>query len=242
MTQPNNRPRALAFLRGRRILYQLEHPLLHLGRARSCDITIRCGGISRFHAAFDLTGLHLLGDGRQHKACVICHEGEGPASNHDLSNGNGCRKAFVKDLASLNGTWLNNRRLEPHVWHPLESGDTLMFASADEAHLVFELPAFPGSPSVSRPLKEVKSKDPEKESHSPSKEPPPPAKLLPTKDYSCHRNTPQANKRSSDQRANSRDSDKAHRRLADAGNVIGAAEGKKAAPAEKIVQSNSPTT
>ena len=149
MAQPKDSPRALALLRGRSILYQLEHPLLHLGRARSCDITIRCAGISRFHAVFDLTGLQQLDHGRQYafmvkirplialllviatgmralpatglasfeasqpltkvmwvypvKMRVFCRKGRGPASDCGVANGRVDRKAFVKDLASLNG-------------------------------------------------------------------------------------------------------------------------------------------
>ncbi|KAL8273831.1 hypothetical protein Esti_002154 [Eimeria stiedai] len=136
--------KALAFLRGRRVLFQLEHPLLHVGRANSCDISLRYAGISRLHAAFDLTGLQKSNHGGE----------EATTLEEAQAGGSSSRKAFVKDLASLNGTWVNNLRLKPHVWHPLKHGDFLAFSSSDDnketvavvetkrndSQLIFELP------------------------------------------------------------------------------------------------------
>ncbi|XP_026191804.1 uncharacterized protein LOC113146998 [Cyclospora cayetanensis] len=144
----SNTPCAIAFLRGPQVLYQLEHPLLHLGRARTCDINIRSGSISRFHAALDLTGLQNIGTCKHlgpktlapELLPLVCVEGDARAPKVYQREGSFFGRAFVKDLASLNGTWLNKRRLEPHVWYPLENGDAITFSSSEEGYLVFEIP------------------------------------------------------------------------------------------------------
>ncbi|KAL8425743.1 hypothetical protein Efla_003121 [Eimeria flavescens] len=146
-TSRSQNPPALALLRGHQVLFQLEHSLLHLGRANSCDICLRLSGVSRVHAALDLTGLQEAPQGRQRASS---HKAPQPDSSCS-------RRAFVKDLGSLNGTWVNCQRLRPHEWHPLSHGDKLSFSSsekgcraaflllaatrgADSSQLIFELP------------------------------------------------------------------------------------------------------
>ncbi|CDI82777.1 hypothetical protein, conserved [Eimeria praecox] len=157
---------------------------------------------------------------------------------------------FETCLSAYQGTWVNNRRLEPHVWHPLENGDALMFASSDDAYLIFESSALSVSLSAPRPpvgltdsftklgkRKEGKNKEPEDASHAPLKEMQTAEKVLPSKDTSAQESSCQGNDCKIDQGPNPIVFDKAKGDPAEnIPKATAAAERKSSAPAETIAQ------
>ena len=109
----------LACLSGQGVRYELEAEKVLIGRSSDCEISIDAKGISRKHALLELR------PGRAGEAGAGVVEPGQPLT------------AYVTDLGSVNGTFLNGIRLKPNEPHPLNSGDALVFSAYEKKEYKF---------------------------------------------------------------------------------------------------------